>query len=108
MANRVVTLSEVKEILEKEEEEYPDTMVLEKRLALTHAQEFAVLSAEDARKMMEELMEIEGITEEYAAKFTEILPQTPDEVRSVFSREKYGISQEDITKIIDITKKYLK
>ena len=55
---KYLTLAEVKEILDAERE--IRDLNTEQLYALTHAERFAKLSAKDARKLVEELIEIGG------------------------------------------------
>lgn len=103
---RVVSISELRDILVKEEENGAN-MIYEKRMALEHAQMFAHISKEDADRMMKDLMEIDRITEAIACKFTEIMPTHPDDVRAVLAKERFEIDEDAINRIIDITSKYL-
>lgn len=103
---RIVSISELKMILEREEEKKAN-MCYEKKMALEHARLFAVLSKDEADKMAKELMDIERITPEIAYKFTEILPTHPDDVRVVLAKERFEISEENINRIIEITQKYI-
>ena len=101
---KYLTLSEVKELLTKENEERELNAM--QRYALAHAEEFGKLKAEESRKLVEELMEIDIVDEKHAVKIADILPVTPDEVRVVFYKEKIVPTLDDIKKILEIVAKY--
>ncbi len=102
---RYLTLSEVKEIL-LEENERRELNALQKA-ALSHAEEFAQLSGEESRKLVEELMGLDFVTERHAVKIADILPKHPDQVRTIYSKDKIVLPPEDIKKILDIVAKYI-
>lgn len=101
---RYLSLAEVKSILEKEEKKRE--LSYEQNLALDHAKHFAKLGVTKARKMSEELMKIERITEPFANKIVDILPMHPDEVRAIFAKERFTLEDKEIKKIIGIVEKY--
>jgi len=102
---KYLTLSEVKDIL-REENEKRELNSLQKS-ALAHSEEFAKLSAEDSRKLVEELMQLDFVDERHAVKIADILPIHPDQVRVLYTKEKIVLPPEDIKKILDIVAKYI-
>ena len=102
---KYLTLAEVKDIL-REENEKRDLNPLQKS-ALAHSEEFAKLSAEDSRKLVEELMQLDFVDERHAVKIADILPIHPDQVRVLYTKEKIVLPPEDIKKILDIVAKYI-
>jgi DNA-directed RNA polymerase subunit F len=101
---RYISLAEVKSILEKEEKRRE--LTYEQNLALDHAKHFAKLGVTKARKMADELMKIERITEPFANKIVDILPMHPEEVRAIFAKERFTLEDKEIKKIIGIVEKY--
>ncbi len=101
---KYLTLSEVKDILTKENEKR-ELNALQKS-ALTHAEEFAKLKPEETRKLVEELMELDFMDEKHAVKIADILPIHPDQVRVLYTKEKIVLPPEDVKKILDIVAKY--
>ncbi len=102
---KYLTLAEVKDIL-REENEKRELNSLQKS-ALAHAEEFAKLSAEDSRKLVEELMQLDFVDERHAVKIADILPIHPDQVRVLYTKEKIVLPPEDIKKILNIVAKYI-
>ncbi len=102
---KYLTISEVKEILMAENERRELSPL--QKAALSHAEEFARLGGEESRKLVEELMSLDFVTERHAVKIADILPTHPDQVRTVYSKDKIVLPPEDIKKILDIVAKYL-
>jgi len=105
MAEEYLTLAEIKELLEKEQEVRMLTM--EQNYALEHANKFARLSAKDSRKLANELVEIEQVNEALACKLVDLLPQHEDEVNAVFLKERTMIDDDVIQQILDKVKQYV-
>jgi DNA-directed RNA polymerase subunit F len=102
---KYVPLSEVRDMLEeeaKQRELSPD-----QRLALDHSSRFAKLSGEKARKLVEEVRGVQVVNEYYAVKIADVMPNHPDDVRAIFQKERYTLSEEDTTRILEIVQKYL-
>jgi DNA-directed RNA polymerase subunit F len=97
-------LAEVKNLLEKEEK--GRELTYEQKLALEHAKHFAKLGVTKAKKMADELLEIERISEPFAYKIVDILPVHPEEVRAIFAKERFTLEDSEVKKIIKIVEKY--
>jgi DNA-directed RNA polymerase subunit F len=102
--NKIISLTEVKKILSKEEKERE--LTYEKKLALQHARDFARLNSTNAKKLIDELLKIERISEEHAFKIADVLPESPDDVRAIFAKERFNLEQDEIKSILDILEKY--
>jgi DNA-directed RNA polymerase subunit F len=101
---RYVSLAEVKNLLEKESKKRE--LSYEQNLALEHAKHFAKIGISKAKKMADELMKIERITEPFAYKIVDILPMHPEEVRAIFAKERFTLEDKEIKQIIEIVEKY--
>jgi DNA-directed RNA polymerase subunit F len=101
---KYVSLSEVKNLLEKEEKKRE--LTYEQKLALEHAKHFSKLGISKAKKMVEELVKLERITEPFAFKIVDILPMHPEEVRAIFAKERFTLEDDEVKKIIKIVEKY--
>ena len=99
-----VSLAEVKNLLEKEQKNRE--LTYEQNLALEHAKHFSQLGITKANKMASELMKIERISEPFAYKIVDILPMHPDEVRSIFAKERFTLEDNEIKKILKIVEEY--
>ena len=104
MTEEYLTLAEIKEILKKEQENRELNM--EQKYALEHAEHFAKLSAKDSRKLVKDLVKIEPVTESQACKIADTMPKKPEEIKAIFIKERTGISDDAVTKILDKVKEY--
>ncbi len=103
---RYMTLAEVKDLINSQAESRE--LNYEQTLALTHAEKFADMEVEDAKKLLKELEEtFEFMPTKLAYKTVDILPQDKDGVRAIFSRDRFTPSEDDCKEIIKVIKKYL-
>ena len=107
----LLTLAEVKEmltqIMEERHLESDEEQVYEFRKALNHAEIFAKLSADDAKEMVLKLTALEKMKPVIAVRITDILPQSRDEVRSIYAKEKFTLTEEELDAILDIVRQYI-
>ena len=98
---RMVSLAEVKEILDKQDPESLDQI---QRWTYDYVSKFAKIEPKVAKKMKQELISQCGLTEEEAAEIVNVLPKSLPELRSfTFGWKKLILSEtlEKILKIID-------
>ena len=98
---RMLSLSEVKEILSKRDIESMDQI---QRWTYDYVAKFAKLEAKAAKKMKQDLINQCGLTEEEAVEIINIQPKSLPELRSfTFGWKKLILSEtlEKILKIID-------
>jgi DNA-directed RNA polymerase subunit F len=103
---RYVSLAEVKRILE--EESTKRELTNDQKAALEHAEKVAVISMEETEQMVEELRSLDFTTEFTCYKIADLLPQHPEDVRAIFSKERIILENSHINQIIDIVVKHLK
>ena len=60
----------------------------------------------ESKKLVEELSGVLRMSDETKIQILNILPKNPDELRMIFSREKFSLKEEEIKKILEIIKKY--
>jgi DNA-directed RNA polymerase subunit F len=101
---KYVSLAEVKNLLEKEEKNRE--LTYEQKLALEHAKHFAKIGVSKTKKMVDELLKLERISEPFAYKIIDILPMHPEEVRAIFAKERFTLEDSEVKKIIKIVEKY--
>jgi len=109
ISEEILTLSEVKKLLEdiREERSREDKELgYELRKAISHAEMFAKLEPEKSREFMNELLKLEKMKPEIAVRIVDILPLTNDEVRSIYAKERYTLSEKELKDIIDLVIKY--
>jgi DNA-directed RNA polymerase subunit F len=104
LQEELLTLAEVKELLDQirlnraEEEE----LGYELRRAIRHAELFAKGTAEESRQMVVELMKLEKMTREIAVKIADVRPITKDELRAIYAKERFTLSEEELDGILEI------
>jgi DNA-directed RNA polymerase subunit F len=100
----LLTLAEVKEILDQIREKRSDEEELgyELRRAIRHADLFSKGSADENRALVAELMNLEKISLEIAVKIADIKPVNKDELRAIYAKERFTLSEEELDKILEI------
>lgn len=76
----------------------------EHNLALDHVQKVSTTNLENSKAIMESVQDLEHVNAYYATKIADILPQSPDEVRALFSRERFTLGNDEIAQIITAVK----
>jgi DNA-directed RNA polymerase subunit F len=102
---KIVSLAEVKNILKKISKERKE-LIYEQKIALEHAERFARLSAKQTKDLITELMKVEHVEELQAYKIADILPNTEDDVKAIFAKERYTPNDKEIKTILEIVKKH--
>lgn len=100
----LLTLAEVKEILDQIRLKRADEEELgyELRRAIRHADIFAKGTPDEGRAAAEELMKLEKMTPEIAYKIADIRPVTKDELRAIYAKERFTLSEEELNGILEI------
>jgi DNA-directed RNA polymerase subunit F len=99
-----VSMTEAKEVLSSREKR--KELSYEQKLALEHLNKFTKLKSEEAKKLSEELSSVLRMSQETLVQILNFLPKNPDELRMIFSREKFSLKEDEINKILEIIKKY--
>ena len=73
----------------------------EHKLALDHVRVLAQSTPEISKAIIEKVSDLEHVDEYYAAKIADILPMHPDDVRSIFARERFSLGRDEIDSIIN-------
>ena len=105
MEEKLLSLGEVKKLLEKESKDRE--LMPEQMLALQHAESFTKLSQAKAKKLIADLMKLEHVSEFHAYKIVDLMPTHPDDVRAVFAKERFTLSKEEIEKVVKTVEKHL-
>jgi len=110
IAEKIVPLTEVKNILKDKKKEYADEekeQFYEQKRALDHANKAVKLSVKDTSKLIEEITALGlALTEDQTVKIADLLPETVDDVRAIFAKERFRYGEDDIKKILDVVAKY--
>lgn len=101
-----LSLAEVKKILEKERD-HREELMPEQKLALSHADAFTKLSPTKAKQMVSELMKMDQMSEQNAFKIADVMPEHADEVRAIFSKERFTLTKEETEAVLKLVRKYL-
>jgi len=105
-----LTIPQAKEIIEKATEKrkkIKEDLSFETRRALEHLNLFSKLSPEKAEKLLQELLELGIKKKEIAIKIVDVIPRTPDELRAIYAKERFTLSQEEIEKILETVEKQI-
>ncbi|MDF0589708.1 RNA polymerase Rpb4 family protein [Candidatus Methanocrinis natronophilus] len=105
MSEELMTLSDVREALEEirlRRAEEPEELGYELRRAIKHADIFSQGTAGESHIMREELLGLQKMTPEIATKITDVRPKTKDEIRALYAKERFTLSEEDLDAILDV------
>lgn len=105
MTEQYITLAEVRELLTEEHEKRE--LLTSQKASMEHARSVSHITVETAKKIVEEVSAIDGVTEYTATKIADLLPQYPEDVRAIFSKERLAIEPNTIDQIIEVVSKYL-
>ena len=103
--DKSLTLAEVKNILKKISKERKE-LLYEQKIALEHAEKFVKLSAKQTKDLITELIKLDHVEEIHAVKIADILPNTEDDVKAIFAKERYTPNDKEIKNILEIVKKH--
>ncbi len=95
-----VPLARVKDLLT--EEAARRTLPREAALAHQHAEMFAQLSREATEKLIAELRGLPFVDATVAVKIADSLPQYPEEIRLLFSKERVPLDEEQVARLLEI------
>lgn len=98
-----VSSAEAMEILEGRKED--GELGYEQKLAYEHIKKFASVSAEEARKMVKELMEY-GPGEATAIKIVDVMPIDALQLKHILVKEKKTFEEDEINKMMEIVKSH--
>jgi len=102
-----ISNSEAKEILDKFLNVSEDSKIFyEQRRAMDHLTRFNKLGADDAINLINELLGLDKMNKTIAIVIANILPSTRGELRSIYAKERYTLSDNEFDEILDIIAKY--
>ena len=108
MSEQYVTLAEVRDLLEAEAEiRGYDNLLQSQKAALDHAQTVCSISLEQANAIIDEVKQIDIVSDAVALKIADLLPRYPEDVRAIFSKERVTLEPQQIQQIIDIVEKHI-
>ncbi len=95
-----VPLARVKQLLTDEASRR--TLPREAALALQHAETFARLPDEATDKLIAELRSLPFVDATLAVKLADVLPQYPEEIRLLFSKERVALDEAQVARLLEI------
>lgn len=102
---KIISLVEAKNILKKISKERKE-LNYEQKIALEHAEKFAILSAKQTKDLITELKKLDHVEEIQAYKIADILPKTEDDLKAIFAKERYTPNDKEIKNILEVVKKH--
>ncbi len=99
-----VSLARVKELLTAEAGRR--TLPREAMLAQQHAELFARLGVAETDKLVAELRELPGVDAGLAIKLADTLPQYPEEIRLLLSKERVLLDEAQLTRLLETIAHY--
>ncbi len=99
-SNRVVSLSEVAQMLE--EREKAGELGFEQKGALEYAKKFGHLSVEKSHELIAKLLELPFMSEAMAVKVVDLLPKSEVEVKLIFQQEKRDLTSAQAKQVLEI------
>ncbi len=107
LESKPVPMAVVKELLKKKKGE---EMSFEEKQAIEHLKALTKLSAKEAEKLEEELrkLEMRKLKDENIVKIVDILPTTMEELKLVLSDAKVPFNKEELEKIFEVVKRFVK
>ena len=107
---RSITIAEVESILKRKDKEYADEgkdLLYEQKRALDYVKKFSKLKLKEAIELSKKLSELPlNLGGDHIVKIVDLVPETVDDVRSIFSKERFKYGEEDIKKILEIVDQY--
>ena len=76
----------------------------EHKLALDHVRLITQATPEQGNQIIGKVIELEHVNDYYASKIVDVLPMHPDDVRSIFARERFSLGHDEIDNIISAVK----
>ncbi|HVN66451.1 MAG TPA: RNA polymerase Rpb4 family protein [Methanomicrobiales archaeon] len=105
-----ITLAELKEVLTQVAEarqEDATEMSYELRRSIEHATHLARNTTEQARALVDSLLKLEKMKPDIAYRIANILPRTRDELRSIYAKERFTLTGEELDQILTLVSEHL-
>ncbi|RJX51042.1 RNA polymerase Rpb4 family protein [Halonotius pteroides] len=106
-----ITISEAKSLLNEVEDERAGDedrdLRYELARAIEHVNRHAVLEAEESRDLVDDLLELDKVSEEIAHRIADLLPEDRTELRAIYANERFALDGEELDEILDVVAKYV-
>lgn len=97
-----VDIHEAKRILEERQKE--SDLVYEQKICIEFLEKISKSLGADTKQLYEDLVKIGILRPRHIALIVNIMPDTEEEVQSIFSKETINLKKEEITQILDALK----
>ncbi len=102
-----LTLPEVKEILADVSKQKSEAeLQYELKRALDHVNTFAKLDVAQSRALVNELIDLKKMKEEIAIRIADITPLSKNELRSIYAKERFTLTEDELEEILDIVARH--
>lgn len=101
-----VPLAKVLEILKEQKKR--GELEYGQRLTYDYAEKFVKLDVKKVEELMNELLKTGKIREHQAVALVDLMPETKDDIKLIFSKERTSLEEDDIKKILELINKYRK
>ena len=108
LKEELLTIAEVNALLNEIRERRagePEELGYELRRAMRHAELFSHGTPEESRRLVEALLALEKVTPEIAVKIADLRPGTRDELRAIYAKEKFSLTEEELDAILDMVRR---
>ena len=106
-----ITISEAKSLLNEVEDERANDedrdLRYELARAIEHVNRHATLEAEESRELVDDLLELDKVSEEIAHRIADLLPEDRTELRAIYANERFTLDGEELDDILDVVAKYV-
>lgn len=105
LSEELLTLPEVKGMLHEIMEERlndEEELGYELRKAINHAEMFSKTTPEKARDLVNKLLELEKMKPEIAIRMADVMPQSRDELRSLYAKERFTLTEEELDEMLNL------
>lgn len=99
-----IAIPEVKKIMEERKKE--GDLVYEQKICLEYLDKIPKLTISRIKEIYEELAKISILRPRYISMIINMLPDTEEEVETLFSKERTNLKKEEVKQIVEIVNKY--
>ncbi len=103
ISEQPVSLAEVKQIIAARKKD--SEITYEQKKTLTYVKDFLKADEEKALPLVKELGEL-GVDRRVAVKIADFMPEDKDTLRAIVSKERSGVPDKDMEKILELVAKY--
>ncbi|MFQ6087977.1 MAG: RNA polymerase Rpb4 family protein [Candidatus Methanofastidiosia archaeon] len=105
LSERFVTLAEVHMLLSKRKK--VKEMIYEQNIVLEHTKQFSKLKFKKSQDLLKELLSL-GLREDLAVRLVDLMPVDGEEIKLLFSKERFVLDGDLVSQIAGAISKYRK